>query len=115
MQAIRTIISKYGHENVILVYLPNRKNSYLSLQNQGSDPIANQFISQIKDSITIVDLRSCPLGIEEFHTLDGHPNESGQILLGQCALENQTLDEFLEKIISDANNINSDYGNEYAQ
>ena len=54
------------------------------------------FLNSIDQKITFSDIRSCPLNKEHFFNLDGHPNSSGQDLLGKCAVNDEALIKFLK-------------------
>jgi len=88
IDAMRSIISMFGPNNVSIIILPTKidRNLNSSFKNK---TIRNQklkiFLDSINENVTVKDIRDCPLDQRHFILNDGHPNESGHKLLGICA------------------------------
>lgn len=87
--AMDMIIQSYGVENVLIFLLPTKNDLGLEgtatqrlLRNQGF----KLFRRSLSTSPKIIDIRDCPLSSSHFHVADGHPNTTGQALLGKCAV-----------------------------
>ena len=88
---MNSISQKYGSNNVTLFILPNKLDRNLTKHNEEQREIFNEdldkFFNMLNKKILIKDLRECPLDESHFIKNDGHPNELGHQLLGNCSLK----------------------------
>lgn len=87
--AMDAIVRNYGVENVIIFLLPTKND--LGLQGTTAQKIHRDqgfelFRRSLSSRPNIIDIRDCPLTSIHFHSVDGHPNDLGQALLGKCAV-----------------------------
>ena len=88
INAMKSIISMFGANNVSLFILPTKTDRKLnsSFENRTK---RNQdlkiFLDSINKNVKVKDIRGCPLDQRHFIVNDGHPNELGHKLLGMCA------------------------------
>ena len=95
IEAMNNIEANYGAKNTTLIILPTKLERNLEEKPEKKKIFAsnlNIFLNSINNKIKVYDLRECPLDKRHFHKRDGHPNESGHLLLGDC-IENSL--EFL--------------------
>ena len=97
-RAMHGISSVYGPKKTLLIIIPTKLD--IGLQNKPNkkkmfSKHLNTFLRKINDDIEVYDLRSCPLTETHFHKKDGHPNEFGQKLIGECADEIVDIKKFL--------------------
>ena len=89
-----SIIERYGAQNVLLIILPTKQDRNLipgSLKEKARIKAdLRLFIDYFSKEILIKDLRDCPLDKSHFFQNDGHPNEKGHKLLGNCVLKQIT-------------------------
>ena len=99
VDSVKEISKIYGKGNIFILIMPT-KNDRLLEGNKKELLKRNQdlklFLNNIDQKITFSDIRSCPLNKEHFFNLDGHPNSSGQDLLGKCAVNDEALIKFLK-------------------
>ena len=87
--AINEIVKEYGTNNTLVFLLPTKLDRNLNgplIRRERKSIYLNKFLNGIDKNVKIIDIRNCKLGKSHFHLLDGHPNENGQKLLGECAL-----------------------------
>lgn len=89
ISAMNSIVSTYGSNNVSLFILPTSNDrdltGSLSVKARRSSDL-NVFLESLDNSVSVKDLRNCPLDQRHFLKLDRHPNAKGHELLGTCAI-----------------------------
>ena len=97
--AVSRIAMLYGVENISLLLLPTKtdrlKNDIASSQEiSQSQEDLRVFKLNLPDKLKFYDIRSCNLNKNHFHVFDGHPNETGQKKIGECAYKALKNTEF---------------------
>ncbi len=97
-KAMNHISSIYGPKKTLLIIIPTKLD--IGLENKPNkkkkfSKNLNIFLKKINNDIEVYDLRSCPLTKNHFYKKDGHPNESGQKLIGECAYGVLDIKKFL--------------------
>ena len=88
IQAMNYISSLYGPKKTFLIIIPTKLERDLEAKPYKKklfEEHLNSFLKRICNDIKVFDLRSCPLKKNHFHLKDGHPNEIGQKLIGECS------------------------------
>ena len=87
VEAMNSIISLYGEENVLLIILPtqvDRQGKSAKDYKQVLGAHLQIFLDGLTGAIKILDIRDCHLKEDHFLVNDGHPNELGHDQIGAC-------------------------------
>jgi hypothetical protein len=80
-QAVSRIVADVGRDNVLFIYIPEKKELVTGPQSFGRK--ANEFILQ--NGLSLVDGRAkCGLSIHDYYERDGHPNSNGYEKIRAC-------------------------------
>tara|TARA_Y100000739_G_C20583384_1_gene454045 strand:+ start:183 stop:1253 length:1071 start_codon:yes stop_codon:yes gene_type:complete len=94
LSALNEVLEEYGEENTIIILLPTKSDLDLNVPmsiKEIKSSYLKKFLNGINKKVKVIDIRNCKLEKKHFHLLDGHPNENGQKLLGECAARKFTI------------------------